>query len=291
MRARTSLPLPPAFESVDDVIDGLTALERALVAARDRRGVFVAAYLASAQTLGEWIERGRFLERDDVVRYVIAFANAYRHALAGYEAGQRSAVPTAWLQSFDAARSLRASVVQHLLLGVNAHINRDLPHAAIDSGLSVGCERSHHDYTLIDDAMRDATPRVLRRVAAKYQLTLHVTNWMFRRTADEAVSVSFRRAREHAWAWATALATADPGAPRHAISARINHRAALAGAIILRCRFAPTRGLAILHEVEALVPCPRPGDPAPPPLADAAWPSRARRGTPSRFAGWLRARA
>jgi hypothetical protein len=223
---------------------------------------------------------------------VVAFANSYRHALACHEAGQRAAVPKAWLQSFDAARGWRASVVQHLLLGVNAHINHDLPHAAIDSGLSVGCDRSYHDYTLINDAMRDATPRVLRRVAAKYQLTLHVTNWMFGRGAEEAVSRSFRLAREHSWSWAAALSAAHPGAQRRAISALVDHRAALAGAVILRCRFAPTRGLAILHEVEALLPCPRsrPIEPAPFHLGGSASPGRQTRGTPSRFAWWPRAR-
>ncbi len=248
--------VPPVFERLPDVIAGLAELERAFVAVRDRRGIFAATYLVVTQTVQEWIEGGRFLDREKVARYVVAFANTYRQALARYETGQRSEVPGAWLRSFDASRSLRASVYQQLLLGVNAHINHDLPHAVLDAGLSVACERCYRDHTLLNDATRAAIPHILRRVAALYQLTLYVMPWMFGRITDEATALSFRRARENSWTWASVLALADPGTERDEIGRLIDERAALAAEIILGCRFAPARALATLYEVERLRPCP-----------------------------------
>src|SRR5260370_1324444 len=102
MANRYPIEVPTPFERVDDVVDGLTDLESALVNAKDRRGVFVSAYLVITQTLHEWISQGLFLENEMVARYLVAFANAYRRALAHYEEGEAFEIPKAWQQSFDA---------------------------------------------------------------------------------------------------------------------------------------------------------------------------------------------
>src|ERR1700712_476102 len=63
------------------------------------------------------------------------FARYYTDAYYAYRDGNRSAVPQAWLTAFDAARDKRVPGVGDLLLGMNAHINRDLPFVLAASGL------------------------------------------------------------------------------------------------------------------------------------------------------------
>jgi hypothetical protein len=63
------------------------------------------------------------------------FAKYYTDAYYANRDGNRSAVPRSWLTAFDAARDKKATGVGDLLLGMNAHINRDLPFVLAATGL------------------------------------------------------------------------------------------------------------------------------------------------------------
>jgi hypothetical protein len=256
MDTRRPIPVPPAFERVTDVVAGLADLEAAFLASGDRRGVFVTAYRVITRTIQDWIGRRLFLENESVGRYVVAFANGYRQALARYEAGDRSAVPEAWRQSFDASGTGTASVTQDLMLGINAHINHDLPYAVLGAGLDVNCPRCHHDHTLINEALRSATPCVRRRIAGFYRRGLHVINWVCGRAIDGQAARCFQRARRNSWSLAHALAAARGAAERARVETVISDRAALAGRVILSHARRPAKCLAILHEVEDFIACP-----------------------------------
>ena len=254
---KSAVPVPPAFKRVDDVIGALAELENALVASKDQRGIFVTAYLGLTRVIQEWIDRGLFLENEIVARYVVEFANTYRQALADYEQGSRLAIPKAWQQSFDTCRDKNASILQYLLLGVNAHINYDLPHAVLQAGLNVNCDRCYHDHTRINDAVDLAIPLIRHRVATLYQHSLRITNCIYGRAIDAAVALSFQRARQNSWMWARALHSAQSVAERTQVDKLLNERAAMAGQMILAHDNAPAKCVAVLYEVEDLIPCPR----------------------------------
>jgi hypothetical protein len=146
--------IPPPFRSADDVVMGLAELDRRFQAARDTRGLFVMAYVATTSTIAQWIARGAFLDNQAMARYVVAFGNAYRRALANFDAGDYASVPVAWQQSFVTCRARSGSVYQSLMLGINAHINHDLPYAVIESGIDVNSCGCYKDYVRIDDVLR-----------------------------------------------------------------------------------------------------------------------------------------
>jgi hypothetical protein len=181
-----------------------------------------------------------------VADYLVAFANAYRQALASHQDGRPGNMATAWRQSFDACRNPRVSVFQHLLLGINAHINHDLPYAVLQGGFDVHCERCYRDHRRIDDALRAATPLVRQRLGAVYGRSLHVANDQYGRLLDDAVALTFERARHNSWVLASALAAAGSASERLGIGALIDRRAESAGRLILRCRCAPLIALASL---------------------------------------------
>ena len=63
------------------------------------------------------------------------FARYYTDAYYNWQSGNRAAVPRAWLTALDAAKNKKVSGTGDLLLGMNAHINRDLPYVMAASGL------------------------------------------------------------------------------------------------------------------------------------------------------------
>jgi hypothetical protein len=140
-----------------------------------------------------------------------------------------------------------------LLLGINAHINYDLPYAVIRAGMNVNCDRCYHDHFLINDALRLTTPRVRQRIATLYRRSLHLTYWIYGRSIDKAVVETFRRARDCSWALAQALMAASGDGERARIGQLMDARAALAGQIIQRHKYSPAKCLATLHEVEDLM--------------------------------------
>jgi Family of unknown function (DUF5995) len=103
----------------------------------EHNAVFALTYLRTTQTY-EWARDrpGFFADPAWVNREDAVFARLYFDAYDSWAAGARSRTPGAWLVAFDAARGRRVTAAGNLLLGMNAHINRDLPHALAAVGLT-----------------------------------------------------------------------------------------------------------------------------------------------------------
>ena len=115
---------------IDDVIAQMTAQAEKLSAARDARLAFHATYLRTTQAVAGALRDGFFADTDWVDRWDVAFAQLYLDALAADHRGDP--VPAPWAVAFGAARSQPGlETVRHVLLGMNAHINYDLPQALL----------------------------------------------------------------------------------------------------------------------------------------------------------------
>lgn len=108
-------------------------LEQELVgfqAAGDPRRHFCAVYLRTTEAFGAAMDAGRFLDADWVERWDVAFAQLYFDALDQVAACRPPRLP--WEVAFGAALGRPdLDPLRHLLLGMNAHINYDLPQALL----------------------------------------------------------------------------------------------------------------------------------------------------------------
>ena len=120
---------PPAPGGIATVIasmqERLDALPPELTARRD----FLATYQRTTAAVGEAIEQAPFEDRRWVERWDVVFADLYLDALDADLAGEPGRVPRPWRLAFDAPADLPA--LRHVLLGINAHINYDLPQALL----------------------------------------------------------------------------------------------------------------------------------------------------------------
>jgi hypothetical protein len=228
------LELPPRFETVTQVAAGLDSLDGQLRAARDLRGLFVMAYIATTGTIKAWIERGLFRDNAAMSRYVVAFANEYRNALVLDLAGERERIPRAWRQSFEACSERRASIFQCLMLGINAHINRDLPYAVVASCADLSCDSAYDDYRRINQVLRLNMPIVRERIAETYGDPLPGSCRWARGLVEVTLFHKFRLDRRQVWRHARLLASADGAVARTRVDEIIERHAELAGAAIMR---------------------------------------------------------
>jgi Family of unknown function (DUF5995) len=116
----------------------------ALAATCDHKAAFALMYLRVTQAVDRDETKGSsFADRPYLAHLDAVFARLYFNAIDAWTEGRHSAVPAAWQVAFEAADAKRVSGVGDLLLGMNAHISRDLPFAVAAIGdLSAARRRS-----------------------------------------------------------------------------------------------------------------------------------------------------
>ena len=112
---------------IEELIDRMAALLEPLEASGDKRRYFHATYQRTTVAVAEELKRGGFADPDWVERWDVAFADLYLDALAADMAGRTPSRP--WAIAFGAPDGLPP--LRHVLLGMNAHINYDLPQALL----------------------------------------------------------------------------------------------------------------------------------------------------------------
>ncbi len=116
--------------NIDDVIQRMTALAAELRRDRDARLAFHGTYLRTTEAVAQALRDGAFADPEWVDRWDVAFAQLYLDALDAARRGDP--VPEPWAVAFAAAAAQPGlPAVRHVLLGMNAHINYDLPQALL----------------------------------------------------------------------------------------------------------------------------------------------------------------
>jgi hypothetical protein len=117
--------VPPAVAAL---VARMEELLRALEADRQPGRFFLGTYLRTTRAVGAALDRGGFEDPDWVAAWDVDFAELYLDAL---EASRRDAesVAAPWRLAFGARAGLPPEA--HVLLGMNAHINFDLPQSLI----------------------------------------------------------------------------------------------------------------------------------------------------------------
>jgi len=141
---------------IDELIARMAALLGPLQAAGDQRQYFHATYQRTTIAVADELKRGGFTDTEWVEQWDVAFADLYLDALQTALAGGEPTRP--WAIAFGAPAGLPA--LRHVLLGMNAHINYDLPQAL----LAVITDEQFDDPVLL--ARREADHRAIDNVLA-----------------------------------------------------------------------------------------------------------------------------
>ncbi|HSP59832.1 MAG TPA: DUF5995 family protein [Ornithinimicrobium sp.] len=195
------------MDSIDDAVAGMDRiLERAL-RTHDPRGVFACVYRAVTVRVRDGIHAGEFDDGERMERFDVEFARLYLDAVADHALGRP--VAASWAVTFEApARGTLA--LQHLLAGMNAHINLDLGIAAatVQQGRPIADLRD--DFERISDVLAAMVDRMQEGLARVSPWTAVVDRVACR--YDECLSAwSIGHARRRAWDFAELLVEAGDG--------------------------------------------------------------------------------
>jgi hypothetical protein len=196
-------------ETIDEVIAELDGIIAWCQERGSRLGYFPALYRTVTIRVKEDIARGRFEDGERMERLDVVFANRYIEAFHQYRRGEQ---PTrAWAYSFRMADKPHGIILQHLLLGMNAHINLDLGVAAAQVAPGATLPALKRDFDEINNLLAETVGHVQAQLSECSPLMVLIIK--HGGELDEAVShFSLRKARRLAWWRAGRLATLNGSA-------------------------------------------------------------------------------
>jgi hypothetical protein len=192
---------------IDEVIARLDEIIDRSRKEASRLGYFAALYRNVTVEVKRGIASGRFEDGKRMEQLDVHFANRYLLALDSYR--REEAASRCWVYAFKAAPQWPPLVLQHLFLGMNAHINLDLGVAAAMTCPGDEINGLKHDFDEINNILSAMTSGV------QWQLS-QVSSWMklisrfSGNTGDAVMNWSIKRARDQAWSVALRLAPLNP---------------------------------------------------------------------------------
>ena len=141
----------------------------------DHRGVFATTYLTLTRQLRGAIAGGTFKDKRYLSFQVTHFASYYFRTIRRVERGWT--VPEAWRIAMEAAATGEVNAAQDMLLGINAHVQRDMPFVVAELGLVTRKGKTRKpDHDRGNDVLNDAYQAVVDEVEARYDPVLAFTN-------------------------------------------------------------------------------------------------------------------
>lgn len=190
-------------KTIEEVISVLENIIKDSQKNNDPLGYFAALYLKVTQKVKEGISENFFDDGPRMEKLDVVFANRY---LAAYFAHQKNQAATnSWQKSFEISSHYWPIVLQHVLMGMNAHINLDLGIAAAEISKAENIDDLQNDFNKINEILSSLVADVekdLSRIWPTLKRLLKISG----KVDDFLVDFSMKIAREGAWKFAKSIA-------------------------------------------------------------------------------------
>ena len=186
---------PLKANSINEVISILDNLIQQSTEQDSQAGYFAALYKRMTIAVKKGIDNGQFENGSRMEQLDVIFANRYFEAFDKWKSKQQ---PTkSWQAAFNSSGSKNLIVMQHLILGINAHINLDLGLAAAQTA-GPEIQALKNDFNKINEiisSLIDEVQNELGQICRPFKLLDRFAN-----NSDEAViNFSIGIARKSAW--------------------------------------------------------------------------------------------
>jgi hypothetical protein len=191
------MKLATTIQEVIALLDEIIILE---TARKSRIAFFAVLYRNVTIKIKEGIDQEVFEDNPRMERLDVLFANRYLEAYYQYKTGK----PTtqSWQHTFDQTARSKLLILQHILLGINAHINLDL---GIITSLTAGTGNAlsplKNDFDHINKILA-AMVQDMQTSINKVSPLLTFFEWIGKGREDKLAAFSITIARDEAWLFA-----------------------------------------------------------------------------------------
>lgn len=192
MKIKEATTINEVIQILDEIIETSKLEQSAL-------GLFAMLYREVTVRIKEGILDGSFQNGERMEKLDVIFANRYIKAYYQYKAKEKPS--ESWAFSFQQAEKFWPIVVQHLLLGINAHINLDLGIAAAQVSTAENIGELKADFDKINAILSSLVGSV-EKCLIKIWPTLTTILKLTGKIDNFFINFSMETAREGAWKFA-----------------------------------------------------------------------------------------
>ena len=192
--------------TIDGVIAQLDEIIDWSINNKSRIGYFATLYRRMTIAVKQGILTNQFEDGKRMEQLDIIFASRYIDAWESYISKQSCS--NAWHTAFDACQSSELIVLQHLLLGINTHINLDLGIAAAQCCPGDTIYSLQTDFGKINDII-EAQSQIVQDILCNIWPPLKLFTDISNNSQKAVLNFSIDTARKCSWANAIVLANTD----------------------------------------------------------------------------------
>jgi hypothetical protein len=184
---------------IEEVLEKLDQIISECRSKQSRIGYFAILYRQVTRRVRDGILAGEFEDNPRMEVLDVLFAKRFIDAYEGWV--QSQAITESWRLAFEASKSTKHLVLQHLLLGINAHINLDLGIAASETMKGKDLEAIKSDFDQINFILSELVDDVKTNISK----VSPIFGWLIplAKGRDEMLlNFSIQIARDGAWKYA-----------------------------------------------------------------------------------------
>lgn len=194
----------PPIETIDDVIETLQNIIEDAIKNESTLGYFAALYLKVTKKVKQGISENFFEDGKRMEKLDVIFAK--RYITAYYDYKENKAISASWEKAFSISTKYWPIVLQHLLIGMNAHINLDLGIAAAQVSEDQPIDNLKGDFNKINVILSSLVNEVEQDLSTIWPFLKKILK--FTHKIDSfLIDFSMKLARDGAWNFAVKLSS------------------------------------------------------------------------------------
>ena len=187
--------------TIEDVLNELDSIIEDSVKENNRLGIFAYIYRRTTAQIKQAIADKRFEDNERMEKMDVTFANLYLTAYKNFFSNKT--ISKSWMIAFQ-AKNQKLTIIQHIILGMNAHINLDLGVAASEIMPPDKIDDLKNDFMLVNQILKDLINEMQYRVS-RVSRTMFLLDWIGQNEDEKIINFSIVKAREQAWNFANSL--------------------------------------------------------------------------------------
>ncbi len=191
--------------TIEEVLAALDQIIEQTIKENNYLGIFAYVYRRTTAGIQQAIRAGAFEDNPRMEVFDVHFANYYLKAFEQLQAGE--ATSRCWASAFE-ARNNQLANIQHLLLGMNAHINLDLALTAAEVMRGKDIQHIKNDFNKVNDILASLVNE-LQNSLARISPLFFLVDWLGKDRDEALINFSMTKARDQSWRTACLLWAAE----------------------------------------------------------------------------------
>lgn len=181
--------------TIQEVINQLDRIIEDAINTNNRLGLFAYVYRRTTAEILKEIQLGNFENNELLEQLDVAFANLYLEAYEQYQ--NNVPISKSWLFAFT-CKDESLTILQHVMMGMNAHINLDLAIATSNVMKGKELQDVKNDFDKVNDILFQILNEMQDRLS-RVSPILFLLDWAGQNSDEEVIDFSMRKAREQSW--------------------------------------------------------------------------------------------